>query len=410
MERFFGQFFEWWTRICVRHPYLVILFGILIVVGLSLGLLNFTVISDPVELWSSPASTARQQREYYNAQFNPFFRVQQIIIKRSDPAPMPIPGSVPDLDPSTTNPTTTLPPSAEPETISNLFDYEFMKQAFYLQNNITSLIATLGDKKIKLNDVCYDPMKNNYCAIQSPFTWFQENITNFREEEGQYYSKIKNCFTKAVSDRDCFGSYGGPAFPYVALGGYKDKDYSSATALIITILLDNHVEEKDNLEAMEWEQEFLNFTSKYIGNLTSNSPMKISYYSERSVADELLRQSLSDVTTISISYVIMFVYVSMALGQLISTHKLFIDSKIGLAIVGVLIVLASVSSSVGFLSLCGVKATLIIVEVIPFLVLAVGVDNIFIIVQTLNRENNHDELIEGEKSTKFAKKIKLYTI
>lgn len=48
---------------------------------------------------------------------------------------------------------------------------------------------------------------------------------------------------------------------------------------------------------------------------------------------------------------------------------------------GVLIVLASVASSLGLFSYFGVPATLIIVEVIPFLVLAVGVDNIFIIVQ-----------------------------
>lgn len=53
---------------------------------------------------------------------------------------------------------------------------------------------------------------------------------------------------------------------------------------------------------------------------------------------------------------------------------------------GVLIVLASVVCSIGIFGFCGVAATLIIVEVIPFLVLAVGVDNIFILVQTSQRE------------------------
>ena len=52
---------------------------------------------------------------------------------------------------------------------------------------------------------------------------------------------------------------------------------------------------------------------------------------------------------------------------------------------GVLIVLGSVSSSIGLFGYFGVKATLIIIEVIPFLVLAVGVDNIFIMVQTYQR-------------------------
>jgi Niemann-Pick C1 protein len=47
----------------------------------------------------------------------------------------------------------------------------------------------------------------------------------------------------------------------------------------------------------------------------------------------------------------------------------------------VCIVLLSVSSSLGLFSYSGVAATLIIIEVVPFLVLAVGVDNIFILVQ-----------------------------
>jgi Niemann-Pick C1 protein len=50
-------------------------------------------------------------------------------------------------------------------------------------------------------------------------------------------------------------------------------------------------------------------------------------------------------------------------------------------------VLIAVSSSVGLCSLLGVRVTLIIAEVIPFLVLAVGVDNVFILVHELDRQN-----------------------
>lgn len=62
------------------------------------------------------------------------------------------------------------------------------------------------------------------------------------------------------------------------------------------------------------------------------------------------------------------------------------DSKITLGLGGVLIVLASVACSIGLFGFFDVPATLIIMEVIPFLVLAVGVDNIFILVQTHQRE------------------------
>jgi Niemann-Pick C1 protein len=44
-----------------------------------------------------------------------------------------------------------------------------------------------------------------------------------------------------------------------------------------------------------------------------------------------------------------------------------------------------VSSAIGIFGYLGIPATLIIIEVIPFLVLAVGVDNIFILTQTYQR-------------------------
>jgi Niemann-Pick C1 protein len=63
-----------------------------------------------------------------------------------------------------------------------------------------------------------------------------------------------------------------------------------------------------------------------------------------------------------------------------------VDSKVTLGLGGVIIVLASVACSVGIFGYIGVPATLIIIEVIPFLVLAVGVDNIFILVQCTQRD------------------------
>ena len=139
--------------------------------------------------------------------------------------------------------------------------------------------------------------------------------------------------------------------------------------------------------------------------------MSVAYMAERSIEDELTRASQSDIVTIAISYCIMFAYIAIALGQANSFSRLLVrlfsiptillelvsklflhnsikqvDSKITLGISGVIIVLLSVVASIGFYGYVGVAATLIIIEVIPFLVLAVGVDNIFILVQTYQRE------------------------
>lgn len=56
------------------------------------------------------------------------------------------------------------------------------------------------------------------------------------------------------------------------------------------------------------------------------------------------------------------------------------DSKITLGLGGILVVVGAVLSSLGFYSYVGLPSSLIIVEVVPFLVLAIGADNIFIFV------------------------------
>lgn len=62
-------------------------------------------------------------------------------------------------------------------------------------------------------------------------------------------------------------------------------------------------------------------------------------------------------------------------------YYLQLEIKLSLALGGVILVFSSVACSIGTLSYIGITTTLITVEVVPFLVLAVGVDNIFIIVQ-----------------------------
>jgi Niemann-Pick C1 protein len=142
--------------------------------------------------------------------------------------------------------------------------------------------------------------------------------------------------------------------------------------------------------------------------------MTISFSTERSIQDELDRESKSDISTILISYMAMFAYITLTLGnyrickplkggnrlrkpniflRIFSAFEaIMVDMKFTLGIAGVIIVMLSVVSSIGLFSYFHVKATLIIFEVIPFLVLAVGVDNIFILVQSYQR----DRLLEGE--------------
>jgi Niemann-Pick C1 protein len=132
--------------------------------------------------------------------------------------------------------------------------------------------------------------------------------------------------------------------------------------------------------------------------------MEIAYSAERSVEDEIARTSSSEMGTVAISYVVMFVYIAVALGRYTLSDRFLVETKIFLGIGGVLIVLGSVLSSIGICGYAGIPTTLLTIEVIPFLVLAVGVDNIFILVQTHMRQPiNKDLSLEERIGATMAK-------
>jgi len=89
-------------------------------------------------------------------------------------------------------------------------------------------------------------------------------------------------------------------------------------------------------------------------SVSKPSYMDIAYFTERSVEDELDRESHSDISTIAISYLVMFLYIVFTLGR----------SKIVLSFFGILLILASIVCSVGFYSLIGIPLSLIVLEVI----------------------------------------------
>jgi len=206
----------------------------------------------------------------------------------------------------------------------------------------------------------------------------------------------------------CLGDFGGTVMPFVALGGYPSTSltkhqYGNATALLLTFIVNNNKDPELNRKAEAWELAVVNYLKQY-----KNPNMTISFSTERSIQDELNRESQSDIATILISYMAMFIYVTVTLGKYTIFSKrnlgvkgvfetLMVDMKFTLGLAGVIIVILSVTASIGLFSYMNVKATLIIFEVIPFLVLAVGVDNIFILVQSYQRDvRGVDETLEEQ--------------
>ena len=53
----------------------------------------------------------------------------------------------------------------------------------------------------------------------------------------------------------CLGTYGGPVFPWVALGGYNGKNYVNSTAAVVTWPVNNYYNNTEAVEKAEaWEK------------------------------------------------------------------------------------------------------------------------------------------------------------
>ncbi|XP_049770366.1 NPC intracellular cholesterol transporter 1-like isoform X1 [Schistocerca cancellata] len=386
MDRLLEDLFRHLGVYCATKPWLVLFLGLCVLVGLGHGIKYMKVTTDPVELWASPTSRSRVEREFYDAAFEPFYRTEQIIVHAT---------GLPSIVHNTSN---------GPIEFGPIFHREFLLALRQLQQQITQLGQDEGQG---LEKICYAPLTEagkpathtSQCIVQSVWGYFQDDEEKFEEVdediegfEVNYMDHIKMCTQNPYDPDQCLAPYGGPIEPGIVFGGFGARtgessslNYERATAAILTFLVRNHHNKTLLGPALDWERRFIAFMQNWTATSKPDF-MDVAFTSERSIEDELERGSHSDVVTIFVSYIIMFGYIAISLGQMNSCARLLVDSKITLGLGGVVIVLASVVCSVGLFGFVGVPATLIIIEVIPFLVLAVGVDNIFILVQTHQRE------------------------
>ncbi|XP_050509728.1 NPC intracellular cholesterol transporter 1-like isoform X1 [Diabrotica virgifera virgifera] len=381
------NFFEKWGTFCAERPWLILFLGACLVMGLGHGIKYLRIITDPVELWASPTSRSRIEREFFDSHFEPFYRTEQVIIRAVN---------LSNVHHNTSDGVLVFGPAFNPN---------FLKSVLDLQERIQSI----GEgTSYSFDKICFAPLRKEgqkktevtECVVQSIWGYYQNDIDTFEEDgtdplgyQTNYLDRFIKCAGNPYDPVDCLAPYGGPVDPAIAMGGFlrpgenlaRHTDYKNATTVILTFVVNNYHNKSLLAPAMSWEQEFVAFMKNWTA---TQKPyyMDIAFTSERSIEDELDRESQGDVVTILISYMIMFAYIAISLGQVNTCSRLLIDSKVTLGLGGVLIVLASVISSVGLFAFIGTPATLIIIEVIPFLVLAVGVDNIFILVQTHQRD------------------------
>lgn len=116
-----------------------------------------------------------------------------------------------------------------------------------------------------------------------------ENLNVTVEDEDNFMSydysaHLQQCFggpytMQTVLNMSCFGEFGAPIEPYVILGDFnKTNDYNSARGLVITFLLENHIDKEMNQKAFEWEKGYVEKLKKH-----KNEHYYFSFMTERSI-------------------------------------------------------------------------------------------------------------------------------
>ncbi|GBN05808.1 NPC intracellular cholesterol transporter 1 [Araneus ventricosus] len=174
-----------------------------------------------------------------------------------------------------------------------------MKRFLKLQQRIENLTAGFDDSLTQLKDICLSPLRplNTECAIQRLFGYFQNKIERFlNKTEYLFHFKRYLLATKTIN---CFAPFGGPIDAVaLVLRGFQGA-YDPAEALVITIPVINYNEERRNLKARTCI----------------------------SIEDEIERGSQSDLQPITISYVIMFLYILFLLVNIMNAKHFGLEWK-----------------------------------------------------------------------------------
>ena len=354
VDKFIRKMFYRHGKFVATYPKSVIVVCMLISLGFSVALAfnRFQVEKDPIALWVGVDSEVLHEKNSFDNTFNPFYRTEQIIlthIKDGKPA--------------------------------SVFEKAFIHNLFLIIDEI-SKIQVNG---VTIEDLCHRFMPE-HCGINSVTnTW--KDLEEFEKSE-TWKEDLFKCISTPFNE-DCLANGKPPLIPEVVLGGFDIKDgnpnFKTATALNITILLKNHVKKELLVNPILFERKLVEYfkTLRNDPRLDLES-IRISFSTASALEDEIDRGSFADLPVIILSYIVMFFYVAFSLKSHSSNQSFWVSSRFGLSFGAILIVLLSMIISVSTFSMFGAKINMIMAEVIPFLVLAVGVDNVFLLVHVFD--------------------------
>lgn len=368
-ESLLASLFRRLGRGAARCPALFIAAPLVVFLAFLVGFKDLVIDSDPDTIWVPPGSDTSLQQHFSDDAFDPFYRINQLILLLDESG-----GGARATGGSFYSNTT----AGDVPTVG-ILTREYMLAALELQ---AAIVATPASDGSTLDRLCFKPIQGSGCLIETPLDYFLSDAAALGAASvADIQAAIDNRLVPVVSARHAgylpgWSSIHTPMMPSVILGGagclrgnvsgFKPSVCGGcgvyANALVITFLL--QATSALAPAAAAWESEvFLAAAANF-----SYPGLRISYMAQRSVSDEIARLGAQNQLVVVISYACMFAYISLALGKF--PHPVFMRVLLGAQ--GILIVILSASAAIGICAAAGMHITMIVTEVVPFLILALG--------------------------------------
>lgn len=343
IEDIIGSAFDKHGRFIARHPWMVIVAVVCIDIGLGIGVLQlkqesgieqYTPIDSKASLDRAKVQNMFNVNDSYNfylQSLTDFGRFGTVIIEAKDGR--------------------------------NILNSSLWNELQSIYSHIITTDAKDGYGKLfTYKDVC--SKRFTMCVVEGDFIFSPRFITDLEN--------------KQISFPEYF-LYGNIIYINAVLGGVEldGKYLKTAKAIKLRFNLVSDQPDKTHL----WETAFLN----KVAAIKSDS-LSIKYSYSDSLTTELNKTIFGDLSLIAVTFLSIIVFSSAVLveGNCILNRSL-------LGVAGIVSTVLAIIAAVGFLGFCGVKFV-DIVGGMPFLVLGIGVDDMFVLLSGLAYQSSSDTI------------------
>ncbi|XP_072049089.1 patched domain-containing protein 3-like [Amphiura filiformis] len=334
-----SSIFYSYGKLITRHKRKFLLCPLLLASLLSLGVICLTFENDAIYLFTPPTSRARADLIYMEKHF-----------------PVDYDDFIPSRALTTQEKTGNLYIMSADG--GNVLRGEIISDILQLNAAFQAMEVTIDNNIDRFNFSTICARFNGQCLpefIISFLSYLNENGNNFL---------ISYPFTVFPNGEAIFLGY--------SLGGVTvadDGSVVSAQAIALNYILQSGTPEQDT-KALQWEEAF----TRLVESWNSSSRMAISHLTSQSLSDELLAMTESVMPLMIVTFCIL---TSFAVTSCIMTD--WVQAKPWLGVCGLISAFLAISSTVGLLSACGVAFNQVVASM-PFLVIGVGIDDMFIMV------------------------------